>query len=64
ELENGETPLASASREGQIEIVRFLLEQGADPNLADGDWATPLARIKKEEHTEIVEMLHRHGARK
>ena len=34
----GNTPLIAASRNGHTEIVRYLLEQGADLNLCGGDW--------------------------
>ncbi|MBI1924736.1 sigma-70 family RNA polymerase sigma factor [Candidatus Poribacteria bacterium] len=62
ELEYGETPLAAAARSDQLEMVRFLLKRGADPNLADGNWGTPLARAEKEGHKEIADLLRKHGA--
>ena len=36
------TPLAAAAQRGNAEVVRFLLEKGADPSLADDMLFTPL----------------------
>jgi ankyrin repeat protein len=38
-------------------------EQGVDPNLRDGDGATPLHFAASRGHTETVRWLLRHGAR-
>ena len=35
------TPLGWAARFGQKKLAKFLLECGADPNLAGAPWATP-----------------------
>lgn len=56
------TPLGWAARFGQKKFAEFLLECGADPNLAGAAWATPLAWAEKWGHTEIVEILREHGA--
>ena len=56
------TPLGWAARFGQKKLSEFLLEQGADPNLAGAPWATPLAWTEKKGHPEIAEMLREHGA--
>ena len=55
------TPLGWAVRFGQKKLAEFLLERGADPNLAGASWATPLAWAEKKGHTEIAEILRRHG---
>ena len=34
-MQDGETPLHGAAREGHLKVVVLLLEKGADPNLAD-----------------------------
>ena len=52
------TPLGMAARWGHIEMVKFLLEQGADPNMAGEAWATPLEWARKKGHGEIEEMLN------
>ena len=36
------TPLHCAVASGQLGLVRYLVGKGADPNLLDGDSATPL----------------------
>lgn len=56
------TPLGWAARFGQKKLAEFLLDQGADPNLADAPWATPLAWAEKKGHIEIAETLREHGA--
>ena len=45
------------------EMVEFLLARGAPANLPDDPpWATPLAWAERREHTEIAEILRKHGA--
>lgn len=39
---NGVTALMVAARNGQVEAVRFLIENGADVSRSDRDWQTPL----------------------
>ena len=57
------TPLAWAARYGHRKFVEFLLERGADPNMAEEPWATPLAWAVRYGHAEIAEVLRQHGAR-
>jgi len=56
------TPLGMAARWGHVEMVKYLLQQGADPNKAGASWATPLAWAKKKGFAEIEEMLIKAGA--
>ena len=51
------TPLGMAARWGQRAMVEFLLERGADPNLAGASWATPLAWARKKGHRDIENLL-------
>jgi ankyrin repeat protein len=52
------TPLGWAAKFGRLDMVKLLLERGADPDLPGGPaWATPLAWAKRRGHTDIVELL-------
>jgi ankyrin repeat protein len=56
------TPLGMAARWGHIEMVKFLLEQGANLNKSGATWATPLEWAKKKAHAEIESILKDAGA--
>ncbi|MDQ4079949.1 MAG: ankyrin repeat domain-containing protein, partial [Gemmatimonadota bacterium] len=56
------TPLGLATRRGQREVVRFLLEREADPSLSGAPWATPLAWARKKGHDDITSTLRTAGA--
>lgn len=56
------TPLGVAARRGQVALVAYLLEMGADPDLAAAPWATPLAWARKRGHAEVERMLTATGA--
>lgn len=60
----GTTPLYRAAVQGEREIVRLLLEAGADPNLESGaeDEGMPLCAAASWGRTEIVRLLLQHGA--
>jgi ankyrin repeat protein len=47
------TPLGMAARWGRREMATFLLERGADPDLAGDPWATPLAWARKKGHRDL-----------
>ena len=53
----GHTALIAAAREGYVQIVEFLLEEGADPNQANDFGVTPLGTAVKHGHKEVVKLL-------
>jgi len=61
--EDTTTHLIEAALRGQVETVRFLLENGADPNIA-GKFADQTALLAAARHgyAEVVDLLLEHGA--
>ena len=61
--EHGGTALMIASIEDDRDIVRFLLSQGADPNIRDdgGDRETALMYASHHDNEEIVRILTSFG---
>ena len=56
------TPLYLASRDARLEVVRLLLERGADLNIR-GPRAHSLFQVATERgHTEVMQLLLEHGA--
>ncbi|XP_073789413.1 ankyrin repeat and SOCS box protein 2 isoform X2 [Danio rerio] len=57
-----QTPLILAVGRKHVACVEHLLEQGADPNIANNQWETPLYKACEKGNEEIVELLLRYGA--
>uniref|UniRef100_A0A4W5NT69 Uncharacterized protein n=1 Tax=Hucho hucho TaxID=62062 RepID=A0A4W5NT69_9TELE len=53
----GITPLFAAAQTGHVEVLNFLITNGADINSQANDGATPLYEACKNGHGEIVELL-------
>jgi ankyrin repeat protein len=51
------TPLGYAARWGHVEVVKLLLDCGADPDKSGASWATPLAWARKKNHDDIENLL-------
>ena len=58
----GITPVGRAVVFGKIEVVRVLLEAGADPNLAKADGATPLHDAAHQNDAPLMTLLLDHKA--
>lgn len=61
--DDGATALFSAMPYANVEIVRTLLSNGADPNLADQYGRTPLKMAILNHHDEIANLLRAAGGR-
>src|SRR2546425_172668 len=59
----GGLDIFEASVLGKLELVNFLLENGADPTAKTKDEKTPLTFAKEKNHSEVVETLKRHAVR-
>ena len=54
----GSTPLGWACRWGRVQLVRLLIEYGADREESDGEeWARPRSWARKMGHSEIISAL-------
>ncbi|KAJ6631778.1 hypothetical protein B0H10DRAFT_1719533, partial [Mycena sp. CBHHK59/15] len=51
-----------ASYSGHVEIVRLLLEKGADPNALGGSYGSAIQAASDTGHLEIVKLLIETGA--
>ena len=51
------TPLGYAARWGHVEIVKLLLDCGADADKSGASWATPLSWARKKNQTEVEQVL-------
>ena len=56
------TPMHLAAAEGQVDVVRFLLDRSIDPNARDRWGGTPLGDAEFGDHSNIVALLREHGA--
>ena len=59
---NGNTPLMIATRNGNTEIARMLIDRGADVNIPDNNGNTPLTWASDRGNIQIVRMLIDRGA--
>ena len=59
---SGGTPLLNAAYKGHKEIVELLIAEGADVNVRV-DGLTPLDLATKDNHTEVADLLGKHGAK-
>ncbi|MEM9569377.1 MAG: ankyrin repeat domain-containing protein [Bacteroidota bacterium] len=58
-----DTQLRDAAQEGDLELVKSLIEQGADVNAVDAVfWRTPLNVSAKAGHFDVVKYLVKKGA--
>merc|ERR1712107_573528 len=59
--QGGQCPLMNAVLTGKVQSVRFLLDAGADTEVAEQDGYTPMHGAAFQGRTEIAKMLVAHG---
>nr|XP_043904747.1 ankyrin repeat and SOCS box protein 2-like isoform X3 [Solea senegalensis] len=62
QTENGESALLVAVSKVELRCVQVLLENGADPDIANNDKETPLFKACERNSAAVVAMLLNHGA--
>ena len=62
-LEDGDTPLHSAARQGRVELASLLIARGADINARNNSGKTALQLAIEEKQDAIAELLRKAGAK-
>jgi len=62
ELRYNNHPLAYATRMGRIDVMKVLLEAGADVNV-DTEYGNPMGRAMGRGDVAAMDLLHKHGAK-
>src|SRR6185503_14044294 len=65
-IEYGEhkiTPLMKSCWDGEMDIAKYLIDQGANVNAADDQGATPISNAVTRDRAEFIQMLIDHGAK-
>ncbi len=57
----GQTPLVHAILNGKIQVVRWLLEVGADTKIPEDNGYTPMQAAAFSGNAEIIDILVKHG---
>ena len=60
---NGDTALHRAAEAGHLEVVRVLLEFGADLSIKNNKGETPLDMARENKHSDVVEVLQQATSR-
>ncbi|ESO09120.1 hypothetical protein HELRODRAFT_169061 [Helobdella robusta] len=60
EQDAGFTPLYMAAQENHADVVRYLLDRGANPAIATEDNYTPMAVAVQQNNHEVVDILTEH----
>lgn len=58
---DGLTPLNLASYRGHLDIVKFLLDRGADVNIGDNENSQPIHNSTVAGHIDVIDLLLAHG---
>ncbi len=58
----GMTPKAAAAQRGNLEMLRFLIDHGADATRCEGRWGFALHAAVANDHYQVAELLLQHGA--
>lgn len=61
--DNGLTPLMCATRNGHLNVVQYLIKEGANPNIKNNEGKTALDLAEENRHEEVAEFLRRAGAK-
>ena len=61
--DNGLTPLMCATRNGHLNVVQYLIKEGANPNIKNNEGKTALDLAEENRHEEVAEFLRNAGAK-
>ena len=58
-VQSGTTPLSTAARRGHLDVVRALLNAGADKTIASGDGSKPIDVVCRDGNKDAIVALLR-----
>jgi len=58
------TPIHGAARSGDVEMLSFLISQGADVNVTNAYGDSPLCDAEEQDRTEAIDLLVRQGGKR
>lgn len=61
--DKGLTPLMCASANGHLNVVQYLIKEGANPNIKNNEGKTALDLAEENRHEEVAEFLRKAGAK-